>query len=368
MNEKETIPRPPDQYDWRWQLKNRIKTINELEKYIAINNNEKRELEKCLKNFNMSITPYYASLMDVSDPRCPIRLQAIPTHSELNISGDEMDDPLGEDSQSPLKGIIHRYPNRVLLLSTYRCAMYCRHCTRRRIVGSEDLELSNSEIKKCVEYIRNNVQITDVLISGGDPLMLSDMKLEYIIKSIREISHVEIIRIGTRIPAVLPMRIDDKLVAMLKRFHPIYINTHFNHPKELTIESCMALGRLADSGIPLGNQTVLLRGINNNSLILKELFTKLLKNRVKPYYLYQCDLARGISHFRTTVDEGLNIMRDLQGVISGMAIPKYVIDAPNGGGKIPILPEYYKLIGDCVILENHLSEKYLYPNRVGRIN
>jgi lysine 2,3-aminomutase len=365
MNENEEIPKPPGgEEDWRWQLKNRIKDVKGLEKYIKVSEKEKEDLSKCLKNFRMAITPYYASLMDADDPNCPIRLQAIPTYNELNTSADEKDDPLGEDRQSPVKGLVHRYPNRVLLLTTYRCAMYCRHCTRRRIVGSEDIELNYEELNKCIEYIKSDPQITDVLVSGGDPLTLSDLKLEYILRSIRDIKHVEIIRIGTRVPVVLPMRINEDLVNMLRRYHPLYVNTHFNHPKELTEASCRALHMLADAGIPLGNQTVLLRGINNDTEILKELFNKLIKNRVKPYYLYQCDLARGISHFRTTVDEGLEIMRELQGNISGMAIPKYVIDAPGGGGKIPILPDFYKFEEDMVILENYRHEEYTYPNRI----
>jgi len=364
MNENEELSKPPDMLDWRWQLRNRIENISGLEKYIDIDDVEKESLKECLKSFRMAITPYYAALMDKTDRNCPIRLQAVPTFGELVTCSDDMEDPLSEDSQSPVEGIVHRYPDRVLFLTTFRCAMYCRHCTRRRIVGSGDAELDHSQINDCVEYINDNEEIKDVLISGGDPLILSDGKLEYILKSLREIDHVEIIRIGTRVPVVLPMRIDEELVLMLKKYHPLYINTHFNHPKELTPQACTALAKLADAGIPLGNQTVLLKGINNDPALLMKLFGMLLKNRVKPYYLYQCDLAKGISHFRTSVDEGLEIMKNLQGNISGMAIPKYVIDAPGGGGKIPILPNYYRIEDDMVILENYRNEIYSYPNRI----
>ena len=364
MEENEDKAKPPDQEDWKWQLKNSIKNEKDLKKYINISEIEEVMLGKCLANFRMAITPYYASLMDPDDPCCPVRKQAVPDWRELLVSSDESEDPLNEEEQSPIEGLVHRYPDRVLLLTTYRCAMYCRHCTRRRVVGSEDIELTLKELDACIGYIRKNSQIRDVLISGGDPLMLSFIKLEYILKALRAIDHVDIIRIGTRIPVVLPMRITQTLADMIKKYHPVYINTHFNHPKELTSQAIHALSILADAGIPLGNQTVLLKGINNDPDILRELFTSLLKARVKPYYLYQCDLAKGISHFRTTVDEGLDIMSKLQGTISGMAIPKYVIDAPGGGGKIPILPEYYHMDGEQVILENYLHKTYTYPNSV----
>lgn len=364
MEDNEDKAKPPDWDDWKWQLKNSIKNVNDLKKYINLNETDQMLLEKSLRNFRMAITPYYASLMDPNDPSCPVRKQAVPDWRELLVSSDEAEDPLNEEDQSPIKGLVHRYPNRVLLLTTYRCAMYCRHCTRRRVVGSDDIELTLKELDDCIGYIRGNPQINDVLISGGDPLMLSCTKLEYILQALRAIEHVDIIRIGTRIPVVLPMRITKPLADMIRKYHPVYINTHFNHPKELTAQSVNALSILADAGIPLGNQTVLLKGINNDPDVLRVLFTSLLKARVKPYYLYQCDLAKGISHFRTTVDEGLEIMRGLQGTISGMAIPKYVIDAPGGGGKIPILPEYYHIEGEQVILENYLHKTYTYPNRV----
>jgi len=365
MNESEEVPIPPGKRDWKWQLKNSVKDVKGLEKYISLTASEKDELQKCLENFKMSITPYYISLMDTGRKSCPIRLQAVPSFSELITRPEEDADPLGEEAQSPVKGLIHRYPDRVLMLVTYKCAMYCRHCTRRRVVGCGDAELSYDDISACVRYIRSNENISDVIISGGDPLTLPVKKLEYILRSVRAVKHVGIIRIGTRVPVVLPMRINDELVSMLRRYHPIYINTHFNHPVELSADACGALSMLADAGIPLGNQTVLLRGVNNDPEILKDLFLKLLRNRVKPYYLYQCDLAKGISHFRTTVDEGLAIMKKLQGNISGMAIPKYVIDAPSGGGKIPILPDYYSINGDKVILKNYLDKEYVYPNIAG---
>lgn len=354
---------PTEWNDYKWQIKNRITTTEQLEKIISLKPDEKEQIDKCLEQFKMAITPYYALLIDVHNPSCPIRQQAIPCNKELINYECDMADPLCEDKYSPVEGIIHRYPDRVLFLLTLKCSMYCRHCTRRRVVGFEDCCLSEAKLEKAIEYIKTNTNIRDVLLSGGDPLVMSDTWLENIIKRIRDIPHVEIIRIGTRTPVVLPMRITQTLVNMLKKYHPIWINTHFNHPKEITAESKEACERIADAGIPLGNQTVLLNGINNDREILKELFTKLVKIRVRPYYLYQCDVSQGIGHFRTPVAEGIEIMKSLRGFISGYAIPEYIIDAPGGGGKTPVNPEYIMSLDDKkAILKNFEGKLYTYPN------
>ena len=340
--------------DWHWQISNRITTVEELKEVIPLTNDEESGIEHCLGTLRMAITPYYASLIDPADPHCPVRKQAIPTSLELHVGEHDLSDPLHEDTDSPVKGLTHRYPDRVLLLVTDQCSMYCRHCTRRRMAGQTDQPLPLDHFKKALEYIRSTPQIRDVLISGGDPFTLSDDRLEYILSNLRAIPHVEIIRIGTRTPVVLPMRITDNLVQMLRKYHPIWINTHFNHPKEITPESKAALARLADGGIPLGNQSVLLRGINDCPNIMKKLVHELVLNRVRPYYLYQCDLSTGIEHFRTSVAKGIEIIENLRGHTSGYAVPTYVIDAPGGGGKIPVGPEYLISMGaNKVILRNY---------------
>lgn len=367
MNTNQLLPGRPDAYpaqwlNWKWQLKNRITSTRELENVISLSDIEKRDITNCLEVFRMAITPYYASLMDPIDPMCPIRLQAVPTISERVMLPYEMDDPLHEEQSSPVPCIVHRYPDRVLFIVTRMCAMYCRHCTRRRMVGEEDEPITEAEMDAAIGYIAKTPQIRDVLISGGDPLTLSDGALEKIISRLRSIEHVEIIRIGTRTPVTLPMRITKELTDMLKRYRPIWINTHFNHPKEITSLSLKACADIVDAGIPLGNQSVLLRNINDNAEIMKELLLKLVKARVRPYYLYQCDLSRGIGHFRTRVETGIEIIRSLTGSISGFAVPRFVIDAPKGGGKVPINPEYVLSIDDSeVVMRNYKGEICTYP-------
>lgn len=329
-----------DWTNWKWHLRNVIRDIPTLKKIIQLDEGEEKELEKCLQRFRMGITPYYAALIDRQYKRCVIRLQAVPTIKELYVAADDYDDPLHEDVDSPVPGLTHRYPDRVLFLVTHICSMYCRHCTRRRLVGDQDEHLSKERIDNCIKYIRQHKEVRDVLISGGDPLTLSDNRLESIIKKVRSIEHVEIIRLGSRMPVVLPFRITDSLVKMLGKYHPIYLNTHFNHPKEITYEAKEACARLADAGIPLGNQTVLLRDVNDCPSIMKKLVHELLMIRVRPYYIYQCDLSRGISHFRTSITKGMEIVENLQGHTSGMAVPMFVVDAPGGGGKIPIMPNH----------------------------
>ena len=355
-------PYPEQWYDWKWQFRNRITTIEELEKIIHLSEKEKEDISKCLEHFRMAITPYYASLMDSNDPMCPIRMQAVPTINETRIGPYELADPLDEERDSPVKNIVHRYPDRVLFLVTHMCSMYCRHCTRRRTVGEEDFVISDAEVDAAVDYIAKNPNIRDVLLSGGDPLTMSDARLEKIISKLRNIEHVEIIRIGTRVPVVMPMRITPDLLAMLKKYHPIWINTHFNHPKELTPEAVKACSDIVDAGIPLGNQSVLLRNINDNTETMKELLLKLVKARVRPYYLYQCDMSQGLSHFRTKVETGVEIIQNLTGNISGYAVPKFVIDAPHGGGKVPINPEYViTMDNNEVVMRNYEGEIYKYP-------
>ena len=326
--------------DWRWQMANRITSLKDLTDYVTLSSTEAKAIEHCLKEFRMAVTPYYFSLMDVDDPQCPVRQQAIPSVLELSTSDADQQDPLHEEKDSPVPGLTHRYPDRVLLLVTDQCSMYCRHCTRRRMAGQTDKALPIERFKKALEYIRKTPQVRDVLISGGDPLTLSDERLDYILSSLRAIPHVEIIRIGTRTPVVMPMRITDHLVSILKKYQPLWLNTHFNHPKELTSDAKAALGKLADAGIPLGNQSVLLKGINDCPNVMRELLHKLVINRVRPYYLYQCDLSMGIEHFRTSVSTGIEIIESLRGHTSGYAVPTFVVDAPGGGGKIPLQPNY----------------------------
>ncbi|MBU3102122.1 MULTISPECIES: lysine 2,3-aminomutase [Clostridium] len=326
--------------DWEWQVQNRIETVEELKKYIPLTIEEEEGAKKCLQTLRMAITPYYLALIDPSDPYDPIRKQAIPTALELHKADADLLDPLHEDTDSPVPGLTHRYPDRVLLLITDMCSMYCRHCTRRRFAGQNDNSMPIDKIDKAIEYIRNTVQVRDVLLSGGDALLVTDDKLEYIIKKLREIPHVEIIRIGSRVPVVLPQRITPKLVDMLKKYHPIWLNTHFNHPNEITKEAKLACERLANAGIPLGNQSVLLRGVNDCTHIMKELVHELVKIRVRPYYIYQCDLSMGLEHFRTPVSKGIEIIEGLRGHTSGFCVPTFVVDAPGGGGKIPVMPGY----------------------------
>ena len=326
--------------DWKWQLTNSIVRVDELKERFDISGEQAEAIDQAADIFPMAITPYYASLIDFDDEKCPVRMQAIPHKPELESSSVDMDDPLHEDEDSPVDGLTHRYPDRVLLLVTNKCSMFCRHCTRKRKVGDDNSLVDMEQIDRGIEYIRNNEEIRDVLISGGDPLLLEKEELEEIIVKLKEIPHVEMVRIGSRTPVVLPQRITDDLVEMLQKHQPIWFNTHYNHKKELTSRSKEALAKLADAGIPLGNQTVLLKDVNNCPFIIKELVHELVKNRVRPYYLYQCDLSRGIEHFRTSISTGIEIMESLVGHTSGFARPQYVVDAPGGGGKIPVSPNY----------------------------
>lgn len=345
---------PEDWQDWHWQVAHRITTLEELKNIIKLTPEEEHGMKNCLDQLRMAITPYYASLMDPESPNCPVRKQAIPVSWELEEASCDMEDPLHEDVDSPTPGLTHRYPDRVLFLVTDQCAMYCRHCTRRRIAGTTDKPRPREELDSAIKYIENTPVIRDVLISGGDAFLLDDEILDFVLSRLRRIPHVEVIRFGTRTPVVLPQRITPELCTMLKKYHPIWVNTHFNHPKEITRESVAACERLANAGIPLGNQTVLLKGVNDCPFIIKKLVHQLVKMRVRPYYLYQCDLSAGLEHFRTSVAKGIEIIELLRGHTSGFAVPTYVIDAPGGGGKIPVSPQYLISISDeKVILRNY---------------
>ncbi len=343
--------------DWKWQIKHAVKDISTFERLLSMrfNADERRELEKTIRKFPLSITPYYLSLIDAGDMKNdPVYKQCFPSPSELIVEKCDMEDPLAEDRDSPVPGITHRYPDRVLFLISNVCAMYCRHCTRKRKVGNVDHIPDRQTIAKGLDYIRNTPAIRDVLLSGGDPLMLPDEYLDWILTELDNIPHVEVVRIGTRVPVTLPCRITDDLVNMLKEHQPIWINTHFNHPKEVTASSREALRKLADAGIPLGNQCVLLAGVNDCPQIMKRLFQKLVQNRVRPYYMFQCDLSEGLSHFRTSVSKGIEIIENLVGHTSGFAVPTYVVDAPGGGGKIPVMPNYLiSCTTNKVVLRNY---------------
>ena len=352
-----------DWNDWRWQLKNRITTLSQLQMLMpTLTPEEHAGTQLANHKLALAITPYFFNLIDPADENCPIRRQVIPRLEETVAAPWEMSDPCGEDSHSPVPGLVHRYPDRVLFLVTDRCAAYCRYCTRSRLVSNATGYDFHPEFNRQVAYIREHPEIRDVLLSGGDPLLLSDEKLEQLLSQLRAIPHVEFLRIGTRIPIFLPQRITPALTSMLKKYHPLFMSVHSNHPRELTTEVRTALGRLADAGIPLGNQSVLLRHVNDDAEIMKAHVQKLLMCRVRPYYIYQCDLISGSAHLRTSVREGLEIMEQLRGHTTGYAVPTYVIDAPGGGGKVPVSPEYVlSRNADRVVIRNYEGKVFEYP-------
>lgn len=354
-----------DWNNWIWQQQQRVRNLEMLEKVIKVTDDERRAYDGSVEMFNMSITPYYAALMDPEDPNCPIRLQAVPKGGELKINPEDMEDPLAEERDMPVPGITHRYPDRVLFYTTHNCAMYCRFCTRKRKVSDPGSAAQKKQLDDALDYIRTHPEIRDVVISGGDPLSNSDERLDYILSSLRSMPHIEMFRMGTRNLVTLPQRITDDFIYMLRKHHPVFVNTHFNHPKECTREAYDACRRLADAGVPISNQMVLLKGVNDDPKIVKELNHKLLMMRVRPYYIYQCDLSQGISHFRTPIEKGLEIIENLRGWTSGLAVPQLVIDAPGGGGKIPILPQYFLgKEGKKVKLRNFRKQEFTYiePN------
>lgn len=322
---------------WQWQIAHRIQTAGELSRYVRLTEEEKTEIDLAGRRFRWAVTPYFASLMDPEDPACPIRRQAIPTAAELVPNPEGLGDPLCEDEHSPVRGLVHKYPDRVIIMVTMQCAMFCRHCTRRRLVGQVDRAMTQKQFQACLDYIRAHEEIRDVLVTGGDPLVGSDSWLESFLSQLRAISHVEVLRIGTRVPVTMPQRVTRDLCDMLERYHPLWMNIHFNHPKEITPEVAEACDRLTRAGIPLGSQTVLLRGINDDVETLKELYHGLAKIRVRPYYLYQCDTVQGTSHFWTPVERGLELISGLRGWTSGFCVPTYVVDSPLG--KVQVAPQ-----------------------------
>jgi lysine 2,3-aminomutase len=349
--------------DWHWQLKNRITTVEQLEQLLpTLTPDERAGTVLAGKRLHMAITPYFFNLIDPQDVHCPIRRQVIPRIAETRMAPWEMNDPCGEDSHSPVPGLVHRYPDRVLFLVSDRCASYCRYCTRSRMVSNAAHYDFHPEFDRQIDYVRSHPEVRDVLLSGGDPLLLSDEKLGDLLGRLRAIPHVEFLRIGTRVPIFLPQRVTPELCEVLKQHHPLFVSVHSNHPRELTIESRAALERLADAGIPLGNQSVLLKHVNDTPEIMLAHMQKLLMCRVKPYYIYQCDLIAGSDHLRTSVRKGLEIMEKLRGHTSGYAVPQYVIDAAGGGGKVPIYPDYVlSRNNDRVVIRNFEGKIFEYP-------
>ena len=350
--------------DWQWQVRNRIRNPQQLDTMIRLSDTERAALLRPEGKLPVAVTPYYMSLVAPDDDTQPLRRTVIPCAGELVRMPGESDDPLGEEHQSPVPGLVHRYPDRVLLLLSDFCSTYCRYCTRSRVVGHGRISPSRTRLEAALDYIRANPRVRDVLLSGGDPLTLGDERLEWILSRLRRLRHVEVIRIGTKVPAVLPQRITRKLVAMLRRYHPLWMSLHFTHPDECTPETHRACAMLADAGIPLGSQTVLLKGVNDNVPVMAELMHRLMRMRVRPYYLYQCDPISGSGHFRTPIAKGLDIIRGLRGFTSGYAVPTYVVDAPGGGGKIPLMPDYtlgHDATGD-MLLKNYEGSVYRYPD------
>jgi lysine 2,3-aminomutase len=349
--------------DWRWQLRNRIRTLEQLRRCVVLADDELQALERGGAMLPFAITPYYLSLVDRVDSTQPLRRSILPSTGEFLRTPGEADDPLGEDGHSPVPGLVHRYPDRVLLLAVDFCSTFCRYCTRSRVVGSGEIAPNESRLELIFEYLRCNPQIRDVLISGGDPLALSEERLDWILTQLRQIPHIEFVRIGTKMTAVLPQRITPSLCRVLRKHHPLWVSMHFIHPDECTPEAAQACGRLADAGIPLGSQTVLLQGVNDSVATMKELVHKLLLMRVRPYYLYQCDPISGSAHFRTPVSKGLEIVAGLRGHTTGYAVPTYVIDAPGGGGKIPLQPQtVVGREGDYLLLRNSEGKTFRYPD------
>jgi lysine 2,3-aminomutase len=347
--------------DWHWQQRERVTRLDQLERVVQVTPDERRAAVETEAEFQMGITPYYAALMDPDDPRCPIRLQSVPQMEETFVAAADLEDPLAEERDMPTPGITHRYPDRVLFYTTHNCPVYCRHCTRKRKVADPTSAAAKRQIEDSLAYIAGHPEIRDVVISGGDPLSLSDERLDYVLGRLRAIPHVEIFRLGTRNLVTLPQRVTDDFVRMLREHHPVYVNTHFNHPKECTAEAFDAARRIADAGCPIGNQMVLLKGVNDDPAIVKELNHRLLLMRIRPYYIYQCDLAKGISHFRTPVEAGIRIIEALRGHTSGLAVPQFVVDAPHGGGKIPVNPNYVvRRDGKRWVLRNYAGKEFEY--------
>ncbi len=350
--------------DWRWQQRNRLTSLTDFEGLISLTDGERAAFEACSDRFRVAVTPYYATLMSPDDPSCPIRRQALPQPEELEPHPEDRLDPLGEEAYMPVPGLTHRYPDRALLYVTHHCPVYCRHCTRKRKVSDPSSTLAKRQLDTAIGYLRDHPEVRDVLISGGDPLTLSDDRLAAIVAALTEIPHIEVLRLCTRNPVTLPSRLTDDLLDKLAPYQPLLIHTHFNHPAECTPEAARCLRRLADRGFSVANQMVLLRGINDDAERVREVNHWLLRQRCRPYYLFQADLAEGVSHFRTPIETGVEIIRALRGHTSGMAVPHFVVDAPGGGGKIPLVPEYVTgRDDDHLIFENYAGDTYRYPLR-----
>jgi lysine 2,3-aminomutase len=348
--------------DWRWQLRHSVRSLAELEGFVELTDDERRGCEETKEIFRLGISPYYLSLIDPHHPFCPVRMQSIPVRAEADKGRGELRDPLGEDKHRPVRAIVHKYPDRVLLLALDHCSVYCRHCTRRRITSGDEGGISREELAEAVEYLRRHPEVRDVLVSGGDPLLLSTSRLRELLEEVRAVPHVEIIRIGTRIPVCLPMRVDGELCAMLRSFAPLFVVTHFNHAKEITPDARQACERLVDRGIPVENQAVLMRRLNSSALAIKDLMQKCLTMRVRPYYLHQMDVAEGLEHLRTPVQAGVEILRELRGFTSGLAVPHLAVDLPGGGGKVTLQPDYVVARQKTeTVFQNYLGERYAYP-------
>ncbi len=349
--------------DWHWQLRHRVTTLEALTTLLPLTESERLGAAQANSKLALGITPYFFNLIDPANPHCPIRRQVVPRIEEMSDDPSDMEDPCGEDDQMPVPGLVHRYPDRVLFLVTDRCASYCRYCTRSRVVSGVGERQLDTDHDAALDYIERHSSIRDVLLSGGDPLLLSDEKLDRLLGRLRAIPHVEFLRIGSRIPIFLPQRITPALTSILKKYHPLWMSIHANHPRELTAESKQAIERLVDAGVPIGNQSVLLRGINDNTLVMRQLLHKLLQCRARPYYLYQCDLIRGSSHLRTSIRQGIEMIQSLRGHTTGYAVPQFVVDGPGGGGKIPLNPDYILAHdGTNLILRNYKGEIYEYPD------
>jgi lysine 2,3-aminomutase len=349
-------------HDWRWQMRNGVRSLAALERHLPLTEEERAGCIETSGVFRMGISPYYLSLIDRDHPFCPVRMQAIPSRAEARVSKGELRDPLGEDKTRPVEAIVHKYPDRVLFLALDTCSVYCRHCTRRRITKGGEAELTRDAIRDGIDYVAAHPEVRDVLISGGDPFLLADARLEQILEGLRAIPHVEMIRIGTRIPVCLPMRVDEALARLLRRFAPLFVVTHFNHPKEVTPESRRACELLVDHGVPVENQAVLMRRINSDARIIKELSHACLKMRVRPYYLHQMDVAEGLEHLRTPIHKGLEIIEALRGHTTGLAVPHLAVDLPGGGGKVTLQPEYVLAReADQTLFRNYKGETYAYP-------
>ena len=348
--------------DWRWQLRNSVRSLEDLERHVRLTEDERLGCLETRGTFRLGIPPYYLSLIDPDHPFCPVRMQAIPVRAEAQKHDGELRDPLGEDRHRPVRAIVHKYPDRVLLLALDHCAVYCRHCTRRRITSGDEGGISREELREALDYLRAHAEVRDVLVSGGDPLLLSTGRLVELLEGIRAVPHVEIVRIGTRIPVCLPMRVDDELARALRRFAPLYVVTHFNHAKEITKEAREACERLVDHGVPVENQAVLMRRLNSSPTAIRDLMQKCLTMRVRPYYLHQMDLAEGLEHLRTPIAKGVEILQALRGWTSGLAVPHLAVDLPGGGGKVTLQPDYVlERTASHTVLRNYLGEPYRYP-------